>query len=283
MEGLLEVSHDYEETSRTKYVGPGRGGPNRPKTTEWSVRYQITTVRRDEPAIARHVARMGWQLQVTNAPAVRLSLGDSLLAYRGGLCLERAFHLLKDQPLGIRPLFVRRDDQVQGLTHLVTLALRVLTLFEVLVRRGQEQSGEKLKGLYPGQAKRTTDRPTAKRVLEAIARARDHADPGGERGRLSLASDAPAESGEAGAGLPGAVRGGIHTISHKFHLSTLSIRERGEFLFNSLASLPLPGERRVCPPPSREEQSQYPIAAPSLRGSEPPIRTPCSTSIRIAW
>jgi transposase len=93
------------------------------------------------------------------------------LAYRGGICLERAFHLLKDKPLGIRPLFVRRDDQVQGLTHLVTLALRVLTLFEVLVLRGQEQSGEKLKGLYPGQAKRTTDRPTATWVLEAIARA----------------------------------------------------------------------------------------------------------------
>ena len=114
---------------------------------------------------------MGWQVQVTNAPAARLSLGDSVLAYRGGTCVERAFHLLKDQPLGIRPLFVHRDDQVQGLTHLLTLALRVLTLFEVLVRRGQEQDGEELAGLYPGQAKRTTDRPTAKRVLEAIARA----------------------------------------------------------------------------------------------------------------
>ena len=55
------------------------------------------------------------------------------------------------------------------MTHLLTLALRVLTLFEVLVRRGQDQDGEELAGLYPGQAKRTTDRPTAKRVLEAIA------------------------------------------------------------------------------------------------------------------
>jgi len=105
-------------------------------------------------------------------PASRLSLPDSLLTYRGGWCVERVFHLLKDQPLGIRPLFVRRDDQVQGLTHLVTLALRVLMLFEVLVRRGQDQSGEKLKGLYPGQPKRVTDRPTGKRVLEAISRAR---------------------------------------------------------------------------------------------------------------
>ncbi len=171
VEGLLEVSWEREETSRTQYVGRGRGGPNRPKTTEWDIRYQITTVRRNEEAIQHRVARMGWQVQVTNAPASRLSLADSLLTYRGGWCVERLFHLLKDEPLGIRPFYVRRDDQIQGLTHLVTLALRVLMLFEVLVRRGQDQSGEKLKGLYPGQAKRDTDRPTAKRVLEAICRA----------------------------------------------------------------------------------------------------------------
>jgi transposase len=172
VEGLLKVSWESEETSRTKYVGRGRGGPDRPKTTEWKVRYQITAVSRIEEVIAHRLERLGWQAQVTNAPVSRLSLGDSLLVYRGGWCLERAFHMIKDRPLGIRPLFVRRDDQVQGLTHLVTLALRVLTLFEVLVRRGQDQSGEKLKGLYPGQPKRVTNRPTAQRVLEAIARKR---------------------------------------------------------------------------------------------------------------
>jgi transposase len=171
VEGLLEVSFERQETSRTQYVGRGRGGPNRPKTTHWDIRYQITMVRRNDEAIDRRAARMGWQVQVTNVPADRLSLADSLRTYRGGWCGERLFHLLKDQPLGIRPFYVRRDDQIQGLTHLVTLALRVLMLFEILVRRGQQDSGENLKGLYPGQAKRVTDRPTAKRVLEAISRA----------------------------------------------------------------------------------------------------------------
>src|SRR5512135_638317 len=170
VEGLLTVRWERQETSRTRYVGPGRGGPKRRQTTEQSVRYQITSVTRHEAAIERLVARMGWQVQVTNAPASRLSLEDSVLGYRAGTCVERAFHQLKDQPLGIRPLFVHRDDQVRGLTHLLTLALRVLTLFEVLVRRGQDQDGEELAGLYPGQAKRTTDRPTSRRVLEAIAR-----------------------------------------------------------------------------------------------------------------
>jgi transposase len=170
VEGLLRVNWERQETSRKRYVGPGRGGPNRPQTTQWSVRYQVTSVTRDEAAIEELRRRMGWYAQVTNAPAERLSLEESVLAYRVGTCVERAFHQLKDRPLGIRPLYVHRDDQVRGLAHLLTLALRVLTLFEVLVRRGQDQDGEDLAGLYPGQPNRTTDRPTAQRVLEAIAR-----------------------------------------------------------------------------------------------------------------
>jgi hypothetical protein len=72
--GLLTVRWERQETCRERYVGPGRGGPDRPKTTERSVRYQITSVTRDLAAIGGLVARMGWQAQVTNAPASRLSL-----------------------------------------------------------------------------------------------------------------------------------------------------------------------------------------------------------------
>lgn len=167
---LLTVTWEREETIQEHYVGPGRGGPKRRKATRLSVRYQITGVTRNAAAIDHLVARMGWQAQVTNAAAERLSMVEAVLGYRAGTCVERAFQQLKDQPLGIRPLYVHRDDQVVGLTHLLTLALRVLTLFEVLVRRGQDQEGQGLAGLYPGQAKRTTDRPTAQRVLEAITR-----------------------------------------------------------------------------------------------------------------
>ena len=167
---LLEVAWTREETRRARYVGRGRGGPARPKKTELKIRYQITTVRRKGEVIQEREARMGWRVQVTNVPRQRLSLEESVVAYRGGWTLERDFHVLKDRPLGIRPLFVRRDDQVVGLAHLLTLALRVLTLFEVLVRRGQERSEKKLPGLYPGQASRTTECPTGSRVLAAIAR-----------------------------------------------------------------------------------------------------------------
>ena len=91
-------------------------------------------------------------------------------SYRGGWCLERDFHLLKDAPLGIRPLYVRRDDQLMGLSFLLLLALRVLSLCEVLVRRGQQHRGDRLAGLYVGQPSRRTDQPTGLAVLRAVAR-----------------------------------------------------------------------------------------------------------------
>ena len=133
-------------------------------------RWEVTAVRRLPGAIAARRARQGWRLYATNLPAERMDLGACVRSYRGGWCLERDFHLLKDAPLGIRPLFVRRDDQLVGLSFLLLLALRVLSLCEVLMRRGQRQRGDRLAGLYVGQPSRRTDQPTGLAVLRAVAR-----------------------------------------------------------------------------------------------------------------
>jgi transposase len=133
-------------------------------------RWEVTAVRRLTGAIATRRARQGWRLYATNLPAERMGLGACLRSYRGGWCLERDFHLLKDAPLGIRPWFVRRDDQLVGLSFLLLLALRVLSLCEVLMRRGQRQRGDQLAGLYVGQPRRRTEQPTGLAVLRAVAR-----------------------------------------------------------------------------------------------------------------
>ena len=67
-------------------------------------------------------------------------------------------------------MFVRREDQLVGLTFLLLLALRVLSLCEVLVRRGQQRRDDRLVGLYAGQPSRVTARPTGLAVLRAVAR-----------------------------------------------------------------------------------------------------------------
>jgi len=168
--GLLHITWEREEQRITHYVGRGRGGPNRPKKTEVHVRYVITEVQRNHLAIQNYKHRLGWRVYGTNLPVERMSLAQSVIHYRGGWSLERDFHLVKDLPLGIRPLYVRRDDQITGLTHLLTLALRLLTLIETQVRHNLAQTGEQMSGLYEGQPSRKTSRPTGVRLLKAFAR-----------------------------------------------------------------------------------------------------------------
>jgi transposase len=171
VQGLLTVEWESQTTTVTRYRGRGRPGAQRETFTETQVRYVIRRVQRNESAITAHRHRLGWRVQVTNAPAEQLTLAQAVVRYRGGWVLERDFRLVKELPLGLSPLFVWKDDQIKGLTRLLTLGLRLLTLIESQVRQGLRQAGKQLTGLYAGQATRETDRPTGKRILQAFARA----------------------------------------------------------------------------------------------------------------
>jgi hypothetical protein len=50
----------------------------------------------------------------------------------------------------------------------LTLALRVFTLIEFIVRQAISASEQKLAGLYDGNPKITTERPSAERLLKAL-------------------------------------------------------------------------------------------------------------------
>ena len=65
-------------------------------------------------------------------------------------------------------MYVQRDDHATGLIRVLSIALRVLTLLEFVVRRQLNTEGVTLAGLYAGNAKRATARPTAERLLEAF-------------------------------------------------------------------------------------------------------------------
>ena len=114
---LVNVAWEREEQQVTRYVGrepalsaaKGRGGPQRPQRTELKVRYVVTDVARDAEAIAKQRHRLGWRVLITNMAAERLTLTQAVIHYRGGWCLERDFHLIKDRPLGISPLYVRKS------------------------------------------------------------------------------------------------------------------------------------------------------------------------------
>ncbi len=167
---FLSVAWRREEQRQKRYEGRGRGSVGRKWHWEVTVRYEVTAVDRDQEAITAAKHRQGWRVQVTTLPHEGYSLQTCVLLYNGGWSLERDFHVVKDVPLGIRPLFVRDEEQIIGLTRLLTIALRLLTLFELRVRAGLEEAEEELVGLYEGQPKRKASRPTATRLLKAIAR-----------------------------------------------------------------------------------------------------------------
>ena len=168
VEGLLAYSFERHEKRQTKYIGRGRGGPDRPTREIVTVRYQITAVTRQEETIATLQQTLGWRAYVTNAPAEHLTLEQVVLTYRDQWIVERGFHRLKGVPLSLTPLFVQRDDQVVGLTNLLSIAVRILTLIEFVVRRKLKDKQEKLVGLLAQNPKKGIDNPTTERLLKVF-------------------------------------------------------------------------------------------------------------------
>jgi transposase len=167
--GLLTYSFERQVEQQLKFVGRGRGSAARPHRLIERVRYQLLAVQRDALAIAALQQTFGWRAYVTDVPAAQLSLSDAVLTYRAEWQIERGFHRLKGAPLSLSPLFVKRDDQVVGLTHLLTIAVRLLTLIEFVVRRALQREQSQLVGLHAENPKHATERPTTERLLQAFS------------------------------------------------------------------------------------------------------------------
>jgi len=169
VEGLLRVESVRQTERQTKYVGRGRGSAKREQQVVEKVRYHITEVKRDDDQIADVKARLGWKAFVTNATAKRLPLADAVWCYRHEYRIERIFSRLKSR-LQIAPMYVKREDQIEGLTYLLTLGVRVLSVMEFTLRRSLERDQAALPGLHAENRLKWTAKPTTERVLKAFSR-----------------------------------------------------------------------------------------------------------------
>jgi len=169
VEGLLSYTFERQVEQQVKYLGRGRGAAGRPQEVVERVRYQITAVERDKAAIEALQQTFGWRAYVTDLAVEQLSLVEAVLTYREEWQIERGFHRLKGAPLSIAPLFVKRDDQVTGLIHLLSIAVRLLTLIEFVVRRALKREQAQLVGLHAENPKKGTDQPTTERLLKAFS------------------------------------------------------------------------------------------------------------------
>ncbi len=160
--GLFQVTYTQEVSERK--VRAYRGQPPR---IERKVRFQVQ-VKRNQKAIERAMFKAGWRIYLTNAPQEQLSLTEAVLAYRDQYIEENIFRRLKGKMLSITPLYVQRDDHAQGLFHLLSLAARLLALGDYTARQALAEQQAQLSGIYPGNPKRATPRPTMERMLEVF-------------------------------------------------------------------------------------------------------------------
>jgi transposase len=122
----------------------------------------------NEAALSESKRSLGWRVYATNQPAEQLSIEQAVLAYRAEYLVEHGIGRLKGKPLSLMPIYLESDQRVIGLLRLLMIGLRVLTLLEFSARRQLQEEGAKLAGIYPGNPKRATERPTTEMMLRAF-------------------------------------------------------------------------------------------------------------------
>jgi transposase len=159
---LLKLTVTEHNTER-----PVRAYGDRPARTQidQSLGLQVEV---DAPAVQAAERWLGWRVYATNHSPEILPLEKAVLAYREEYLVEHSFGRLKGKPLSLTPMYLQSDTRATGLIHLLSIGLRLLTLLEYQVCQRLREPHAKLAGLYAGNPKRTTERPTAEALLTAF-------------------------------------------------------------------------------------------------------------------
>jgi transposase len=160
VEGLLSYTAQALMTQRQVRAYRGR-----PARQESDIFFEIE-VHRNEVQIEEKKREMGWQVYATNA--LVMVLAQVVWAYRGQYRIEDDWSRLKGRPLGLTPMYLQDEGRMQGLVYLLSVALRLLTLLEWVVRERLRKEGTKLQGVYAGQPGRKTNRPSAELLLRTM-------------------------------------------------------------------------------------------------------------------
>ena len=156
-----------ETQVENRYVGRGRPSKNSPTESVTSISLQLH-IHSIDTAIKEAETLAGWRLYVTNAPSTQLTLTQAVMYYRDEWLLERGFHRFKRGSLPALPIYFQNQHRITGIMFVLNIALRVFTLMEFVVRQALMETQQSLPGLYDGNPKRKTDRPSAEKMLKAF-------------------------------------------------------------------------------------------------------------------
>jgi len=162
VEELLEVQIIEHQTPITK-----RAYGKYPKRIEIQSHFELVITRQEEE-IAERKKYMGWQIYATNAPKSLLPFEKCVWKYRYQSNIESRFDDLRNKMAALLPVYLQKENRIEGLVNILLLALKICSMMEYKVAQQLQQSNELLYSLFEGNPKRGTDRPSAKRILKAF-------------------------------------------------------------------------------------------------------------------
>ncbi|MDD3136257.1 MAG: transposase [Methanoregula sp.] len=157
---VLDVSIEQTSTPATK----SKYG-NKPERTIVPTVFHVTP-HVEESAYQKAKELFEWHVYATNMSAEDLSFENVELSYRDQFIIEHEFHRLKGVCLSLIPIYLQKDNRIDGLVKFLTIALRVLGLLEIPLHNSIKKRGSSLDGLFDYNPKKSLDKPKAERVLE---------------------------------------------------------------------------------------------------------------------
>ena len=162
LEGFLEVKIQCVETTKEL-----RAYGKKAARTEITSIFSIE-INKNESAIEEHKSLLGWQVYGTNALEDLLSYEKCVFKYRHQSNIEGRFDDLRNKVAHLVPIYLQKDERIKGLVNILLLALKVCAVLEYRIAGALSKKGEELGNIYEGNPKRTSKKPSAKRILKAF-------------------------------------------------------------------------------------------------------------------
>ena len=162
--GLLEV--EIQEKQHQKKVNAYGDNPARIK--RWST-FQIH-VQPNEKAILAKKELAGWQVYGTTISQRKLSFEKVVWKYREQNRIESRFNDLRNKVVPLLPIFLKKDNRVEALIHVLMICLKVCSVIEFKIAKQLKEEQKELSNIYAGNPKQSTARPTTKKILAQFKR-----------------------------------------------------------------------------------------------------------------
>ena len=158
------VKIDCQTTYTSKEI---RASKTKEARTETHFDYSVS-VAIDEEALKTRILTLGWVVYATNMPLELLSIEKAVLLYRQEYKIEHRFHNLKDEVTRLLPIFLKKDNRIVGLINLLLFVLKIVAAIEFKAQKKLEEKKEHLEGLYDGNPKIATPKPTISKMMKAM-------------------------------------------------------------------------------------------------------------------